>query len=316
MSRKRGLGRGLDALIPSQPQSDTQQISQAPDAKGDARVSRSQGLAEVPVDSIQPNPQQPRFSIDDETLTELAASIREHGLIQPLIVTYRESSPQEASYQLIAGERRWRAARQAGLQRVSVIIKEAAPQEMLELALVENLQRADLNPLEEAQAYRQLIDDFGLTQEKVADRVGKSRVAVANTLRLLHASEAVKDALLAGEIREGHARALLTLDGEEAQEAALGVVLKQGLNVRQTETLARRLAGEREDRPEPPPPSAHTLALENDFRETLGTKVSLQRNQSGKGRIVIQFYSDEELQQIYDHIVGSTRGESDVDQKL
>lgn len=306
MSRKRGLGRGLDALIPSGLGADTQQFEQAPEAEPDARDQPSAGLVEVPVDAIQPNPQQPRFSIDDDSLTELAASIREHGLIQPLIVTYLEPSSEGASYQLITGERRWRAARQANLDRVAVIIKEAVPQEMLELALVENLQRADLNPLEEAQAYRQLIDGFGLTQEQVAARVGKSRVAVANTLRLLRASEAVKQALLSGEIHEGHARALLTIENEEGQEAALAVVIKQGLNVRQTEALVRRLAGERKERPAPPPPSPHTLALENAFRESLGTKVSLQRNKAGSGRIVIHFYSDEELQHIYDRIIGDT----------
>jgi ParB family chromosome partitioning protein len=316
MSRKRGLGRGLDALIPSQPETEAQQIAQTPEAEVDARVPPAAGLTEVPVDAIQPNPQQPRFAIDDESLAELAASIREHGLIQPLIVTHQGPSSKEASYYLIAGERRWRAARQAGLESVTVIVKEAAPQEMLELALVENLQRADLNPLEEAQAYRQLIDDFGLTQERVAERIGKSRVAVANTLRLLRASEAVKQALLADQISEGHARALLALDNHEAQEAGLAAVLKQGLNVRQTEALVRRLAGERGERPAPAPPPAHTLALENAFRESLGTRVSLQRNQAGRGRIVIHFYSDEELQHIYDRIVGSSQGEQDVGREL
>jgi ParB family chromosome partitioning protein len=272
----------------------------------DTQKQPSEGLVSVPIDAIRPNPQQPRFSIDDDSLAELAASIREHGLIQPLIVTHTELPGKAMGYQLITGERRWRAARRAGLDAVMVIIKEAAPQEMLELALVENVQRADLNPLEEAQAYRQLMDDFGLTQEQVANRVGKSRVAIANTLRLLRASEAVKRVLLAGDIREGHARALLALDNEEAQEAALAVVLKQELNVRQTEALVRRLTGERETHPTPPAPSPQTLALENDFRQTLGTKVSLQRNKTGSGRIVIHFFSDEELQHIYDHIVGDT----------
>jgi ParB family chromosome partitioning protein len=175
---------------------------------------------------------------------------------------------------------------------------------MLELALVENLQRADLNPLEEAQAYRQLISEFGLTQEQVAEQVSKSRVAVANTLRLLRASDAVKKALLSGEIREGHARALLALENDEAQTAALAVVLKKQLNVRQAEALVRRLTGEREERPSPSPPSSETGALENAFRETLGTKVSLHRNTKGQGRIVIHFYSDEELEHLYERIVG------------
>jgi ParB family chromosome partitioning protein len=239
----------------------------------------------------------------------LAASIREHGLLQPLIVSSLRSTPSGAThFQLIAGERRWRAARLAGLTQVPVIVKEAAPQEMLELALVENVQRADLNPLEEAQAYRQLIDEFGMTQGQVAERVGKSRVAITNTVRLLRAAAAVRKALLAGKIREGHARALLTLETDAAQEAALVVVLKQDLNVRQTEALVRRLAGERRERPAPTPPTPHTQALETAFREALGTKVALQRNKSGAGRIVIHFYSDEELQHIYEQIVSKRSG--------
>ncbi|MGD9101416.1 MAG: ParB/RepB/Spo0J family partition protein, partial [Anaerolineae bacterium] len=207
-------------------------------------------------------------------------------------------------FQLIAGERRWRAARMAGLSQVPVIVKEVAPQETLELALVENVQRADLNPLEEALAYRQLVDEFGMTQEQVAERVGKSRVAITNTLRLLRAPQAVQKALLAGEIRQGHARALLALETDEAQEAALTVVVRQGLNVRQTEALVRRLSGERPQRPAPPPETPQTQALETAFREALGTKVSLQRNQKGAGRVVIHFYSDEELENIYTRLVG------------
>ena len=304
MSRRRGLGRGLDALIPEQPTEDIQSVSQSTDAE-----EPSTGLVEVSTDAIQPNPHQPRVFMDDDRLAELAASIREHGIIQPLIVTrINPSPPQGAGFQLIAGERRWRAAQRAGLSKVPVIVKHAAPQEILELALVENVQRADLNPLEEAQAYRQLIDEFGLTQEQVAERVGKSRVAVANTLRLLRASQVVKKALLSGEIREGHARALLAIESDEAQQAALAVVLKEGLNVRQTEALVRRLVGEREERPAPPPLSLETRALENAFRETLGTKVSLHRNERGRGRVVIHFYSDEELQHIYDRIADDTRG--------
>ena len=304
MSRKRGLGRGLDALIPTEAQKDTERVAPALEATIQVQTEPVIGLLEVPIDAIQTNPQQPRQKIDGDGLEELASSIREHGLIQPLIVTRLESTSQAVRYQLIAGERRWRAAKMAGLGQVIVVVKEAAPQEMLELALVENLQRADLNPLEEAQAFRHLIDDFGLTQERVADRVGKSRAAVANTLRLLRASKAVQQALLSGEIREGHARALLALETAEAQKAAMGTVIKQGLNVRQTEALVRRLGGEREERPTSPPPSSETQALENAFRESLGTKVSLRRSKTGKGRVVIHFFSDEELQQIYEQIVG------------
>jgi ParB family chromosome partitioning protein len=281
MGRRSGLGRGLGALIP-----ETEQPTG--------------GVAHVPVLAITPNPLQPRTVIDPEALTELAASIREHGLIQPLIVT--QQGPDR--YQLIAGERRWQAARIAGLAQVPVIVKEATPQQALEIALVENIQRADLNPLEEAVAFRQLVDEFDLTQEQVAERVGKSRVSVTNTLRLLRLPAAVKQALLDGTVREGHARTLLALPTKEAQVAALKTVITKGLSVRQTEDLVRRLMAE----PDPPkqaePVSPEVQALEEDFRETLGTKVSLYRSRKGRGRLVIHFFSEEELQALYDVIVG------------
>jgi ParB family chromosome partitioning protein len=259
----------------------------------------SGGLAQVPVTTITPNPMQPRTTFDPDALSELAASVGEHGLIQPLIVT--QQGPER--YQLIAGERRLQAARKAGLVTVPVIIKEATPQEALELALVENIQRADLNPLEEASAYRQLVDEFGLTQEQVAGRVGKSRVAVTNTMRLLRLPSDVRQALADGAIREGHARALLALPSEEEQVLALKAVVNRALSVRQTEELVRRLLAEPQPK-EKVPVSPETQALEEDFRETLGTKVNLYRNRKGKGRLVVHFYSEEELQTIYDVIVG------------
>jgi ParB family chromosome partitioning protein len=258
------------------------------------------GLTEIPVAAISPNPMQPRAAFDPDSLSELADSINRHGMLQPLIVT--QQGPER--YQLIAGERRWQAARISGLATVPVIVKEATPQEALELALVENIQRADLNPLEEASAFRQLVDEFGLTQEQVADRVGKSRVAVTNTLRLLRLPAEVKQALADGTIREGHARSLLSLRTPEAQVTALKTVTGKALSVRQTEELVRRLLVE------PPPPkrqdpvSPETQALEQDFREVLGTKVDLRRNRRGRGRLVIHFFSEEELQTIYDMIVG------------
>lgn len=310
MSRKRGLGRGLDALIPSESHIDAQRDSQPLAVETDTEAQLAAVLTDVSIDLIQPNPHQPRVSIDEDGLKELARSIREHGLIQPLIVTRLGSAPDKGSrFQLIAGERRWRAARRAGMSHVPVIVKETTPQDLLALALVENVQRSDLNPLEEAMAYRQLIDEFDLTQEQVAEQVGKSRVAIANTVRLLQASAAVKDALLARKIHEGHARALLTLQTDEAQEAGLAAVLKQGLNVRQTEALVRRLSGERKEQPDPTPASPQTRALENTLRETLGTKVSLQRSRRGTGRVVIHFFSDEELQHICEQIVGDSLGD-------
>jgi len=261
----------------------------------------SAGLLEVPVDRITPNPWQPRVDLNEEQLRELAESIREHGLIQPLIVTSASEG-----YQLIAGERRWRAARLAGLARVPVIVKEAGDRAKLELALVENLQRADLNPLEAAMAYNQLIQDFGLTHAQVAERVGKSRVTITKSLRLLRLPDDVKQALAAGEITEGHADALVPLGGRELQMQVVERIRYEGLNVRQTEQLVRRL---RENRPEPPAsPSSrqrdpYVEALEDEFRQALGTKVNLFRTERG-GRLVIHFYSDEELQALYDTIIG------------
>jgi len=284
--KKRGLGKGLEALIPV--------------TAGEHQA----GMVEIPVDDIAPNPMQPRQRLDPESLEELAASIREHGLIQPLIVSSTVPGMGSTPYQLIAGERRLEAARLAGLSTVPVIVKEATPQEMLALALVENIQRADLNPLEEAGAYRQLMDEFGMTQEQVADQVGKSRVAVANAVRLLRLPAAVKSALAGGQISEGHARALLGLDQEEAQLRALKTVIRQGLNVRQTEELVRRMsAGPSPRREQATTPE--TEALEQRFRERLGTKVRLFRSRRG-GKLVIHFYSEEELQAIYDVIVGKS----------
>src|SRR5215216_3836295 len=217
-SRRGGLGRGLDALIPAY-------------GEGEAAA------LDIDIDALSPNPYQPRVEMDAEALETLAASIRVHGVIQPLVVT---RGPERGRFVLIAGERRWRAARLAGLGAVPAVIKEAVPRAMLELALVENVVRADLAPLEEAAAYRQLIDDFGLTQAAVAERVG--RASVTNTLRLLALPDRVQRALGAGEISEGHARALLGLPTAPDQVAALEWVLEKGLSVRQTEDLVRRWA--------------------------------------------------------------------------
>jgi ParB family chromosome partitioning protein len=287
--QRRGLGKGLGALIPA------------------TEVS-GPGMSEVAVDLIVPSPMQPRQALDMEALQELADSIREHGLIQPLIVTGIQDPASDAQYQIIAGERRWEAAKMAGLTRVPVIVKEATPQEMLELALVENIQRADLNPLEEAAAYQQLMGDFGLTQEQVAEKVGKSRATVANSVRLLRLPDEIKRALAEGQISEGHARALLALNKRADQLEVLEAIVKKGLSVRQTEEMVRRVAAGTQLRRRSEPPSPETEALESEFRNALGTKVRLFRSKKG-GKLVIQFYSEEELEAIYRIIVGGDRGE-------
>jgi ParB family chromosome partitioning protein len=222
------------------------------------------------------------------------------GLLQPVVVSRRP----DGTYQLIAGERRWRAAQLAGLPAVAAVVKEATPQASLEMALVENIQRRDLNPLEEASAYRQLLEEHGLTQEALAHRIGKSRVAVTNTLRLLQLPEPVQRALAEGAITEGHARAILAAETEAARLALLDRVVAEGLSVRQTEALARQPAPEvDEPAPRPAPlPDPDVARLEDAFRQALGTKVQLIRGRRG-GRLVIHFFSDDELQGLYEAIV-------------
>ncbi|HEY5572613.1 MAG TPA: ParB/RepB/Spo0J family partition protein [Anaerolineales bacterium] len=283
MARKSGLGKGLDALIP----------------RSESRLA-TPGIALISVDNITPNPRQPRARFDPEELQELAASIREHGVIQPLVVT---ESDQPEKFVLIAGERRWMAARQAGLRKVPVIFREASDQQLVELALVENVQRADLNSLEAAEAYRQLSQDFGLSHEEISDRVGKSRAAITNTLRLLNLSESVKTALVEEKISEGHARTLLSLPTEQAQSAVLETILKKDLNVRQTEELVRNLTGHTPQRPARPAILPELRALEERLRSHLGTRVSLNRRRKG-GTLVIHFYSDEELDTLVDKLLG------------
>lgn len=276
MPKRTGLGKGLDALIPS----------------GEAKPSLGGGgggPTQVAIDLIQRNPRQPREKFDAEELENLAASIREHGVIQPLIV----SPGEDGAYVLIAGERRLQASRRAGLKTVPVVVRSATDQQLLELALIENVQRADLNPIEEAEAYQHLAREFKLSHEKIAERVGKSRVAVTNTLRLLDASAAVKQALVDGRITEGHARAMLPLSAK-AQENLLHQVVNLDLSVRQTEALAGKYSGRKTPSGKRTGPSAEVTDIERRLRISLGTKVALKHGKKG-GRVVIYYYSDEEL---------------------
>jgi ParB family chromosome partitioning protein len=277
-SRRSGLGRGLDALIPS-----LQPV-----------------VEQVDVDLIAPNPEQPRTVFDPEALSELADSIREHGVIQPLIVS-RAQARGGAPYQLIAGERRLLAARQAGLQKVPVIVKEASSQALLELALVENLQRQDLGPLEEASAFRRLADEFKLTQEAIAGRVGRSRSGVANSLRLLTLPEEMQASLARGEITAGHARALLAIDDAEERHATWRRIVDGHLTVRDVESMAHGRATTQSRRAAPKRRAADLVALEERLRGALGTKVDLTRGRRG-GRVVIHYYSDEELEAIIERL--------------
>lgn len=280
--RPGSLGRGLASLIPQ-------------------RHAGHPGPIEIATDRIRPNPRQPRKRMDDAAMATLTASIVEHGVIQPILVTETIDG-----YQLVAGERRLRAAIAAGLDRIPAVVRQVADREQLELALVENLQREDLDPIEAAHAYRQLVDEFGFTHEQLATRVGRARSTVANTLRLLEMAPNVQDAIADGTLTEGHARALGGLP-REMQERVLDSVVGQDLSVRQTEELVRRL---REPRPEALVRSQRAAdpdleRVEEDLRRSLGTKVSVARSRRG-GRIVIEYYSDEELGRLYERLTGGT----------
>jgi ParB family chromosome partitioning protein len=277
-----GLGRGLAALIPQRP---------ATTAGG-----------EIPIDRIRRNPYQPRQAAADADLERLAASVAEHGVLQPILVVETLDG-----YQLVAGERRLRAAELAGLTRIPAVIRQVRPRDQLELALVENLQRADLNPLEEARAYRQLVDEFGLSHDEVAAAVGRARPTIANTLRLLDLAVPVQEALADGSLSEGHGRALIGLP-EAAQIELTAVIKARQLSVRETENLARRLKSDATGAARPARPTrAADPELERlaaDLRTALGTKVTLTPSRRG-GRIVIEYYDGGDLERIYEWLTRS-----------
>lgn len=272
---KRGLGRGLGALIPSAGQSAPEEI------------------VELPVAAIAPNPNQPRTSIDDERIGELTDSVRKVGVLQPIIVR-----PHGEEYQIVAGERRWRAARAAGLERVPVRVMSASEGESLEMALIENLQRQDLNPMEEARGYRRLLTEHQMTQAELAEKVSKSRPAVANTLRLLDLPEEVQDLLAEDKITAGHARAVLSIPDEERRLRLAAKIVESGLSVREAENLAHLFAAGGAERPARPiTPKSYKLVARK-LRRLLSTNVRV-RQTSEKGKIEIDFHGEEELERVY-----------------
>jgi ParB family transcriptional regulator, chromosome partitioning protein len=278
--RQSGLGRGLSALIPQR--------------------SQHAATTEIPIERIRPNPRQPRQRMDPAELDSLAESIREHGVLQPILVTETLDG-----YQLVAGERRFRASQQAGLERIPAVIRQLADRDQLELALVENLQRADLGPIEEAHAYDSLASEFAMTHDQIAQRVGRAKSTITNTIRLLDLEASVQQALLDNDLSAGHARAIGGLPVEQQARVARSVI-DQAFSVRQAEELVRRL---REPRATTSPAAARRALdpdlerIEDDLRRRLGTKVTLARSRKG-GRIIIEFYSDEELGQLYDRLIG------------
>ncbi|MDA8141211.1 MAG: ParB/RepB/Spo0J family partition protein [Desulfobacteraceae bacterium] len=281
--KKLALGRGLDALIPDIP------VSQSAAVQGDTR-----NLIECDVDLIQPNSYQPRTHFAPEELSQLSDSIRVQGILQPLLVR-----PIKGGYELVAGERRLRAARMAGLSRVPVVVKEASDAEMLEMSIVENIQRENLNPIEEAEAYHRLIEEFGLTQEQASTRVGKSRSAVANFLRLRQLPEPIKASIVDGQLSMGHARALLGADTPAQQNAAWRAIVRKGLSVRETEDLIKRLrnASEAVERKKNGSEDRHLKSVAESLSRRFGTKVEIKRR-GKKGKLEIEFYSTEDLNRV------------------
>lgn len=296
MATKRpALGRGLSALIP--------------EAAGGTATAGEKPF-ELDLDRLTPNPRQPRTVFDEASLDELAQSLRASGMIQPIIARRartRTGAGEHAGFEIVAGERRWRAAQRAGLLRVPVIVRDVPDERLLEVALIENIQRDDLNPIEEASAYRRLIDELKLTQDAVAAAVGKDRSSVANTLRLLRLPEEVRNLVSSGELSMGHARALLALDSDAGQRHLAREVVAKGLSVRETEALVKRETAP----PAPPKPApqakkkdANTRAAEEKLRFALGTDVEIVRRGKG-GRIEILFRTEDELDRLYEKIVGS-----------
>jgi len=290
-----GLGRGLGSLIPKKTITYGQNPFKAAISEEETLVfSDGDRILKISPDKIVINPQQPRTQFSQSALNDLAESIRQHGIIQPLIVTRKGDK-----YELIAGERRWRSAKQIGLKEVPVIVREEKEQKKLELALIENLQRENLNPLEAARAYKRLIDEFNITQEEAAKKIGKARSSIANALRLLALPAAVQDALASGKISEAHAKYLLSLESEAKQLNMLKKILRQNLTVAATGSEIKRLTGTKETKQK----DYFDRAQENELSELLGTKVELRRQGRG-GKVVIDFYSEEELAAILKKING------------
>lgn len=288
MAQNYGLGRGLASLIPKK--SVPQPASAAAADVNKKKEPEKKSIQEVGIDLIVPNPHQPRLTFNEEKLEELSNSIKHHGIIQPLVVSQKGNG-----FELIAGERRYQAAQKAGLEKVPVIVRDAQDKEKLELALAENIQRHDLNPVEEAKAYKKLADDFEMSQEEIADRVGKGRSAIANKMRLLSLPVEIQKALIEGRVTEGHAKAILAVTNQEKQRALFKLIVKQNLTVRQTEDKTKEISVRSHKRVVNVDPEIKDL--ENKLIGMLGTKVKVTKS-GGGGKIIIEYYSGEELENI------------------
>ncbi len=304
---KKGLGKGLGAIfgedVVKENKEETEKKAKAKaEAKAAEEMDEKGRILMLKLDLVQPNKEQPRKTFDEEKINELAESIKNYGVLQPLLVQKNDSF-----YEIIAGERRWRAAKAAGLKEIPAVLKEYSKQEAMEISLIENVQRADLNPIEEALGYKQLIDEFGLTQEEIAVRVAKSRTVITNTMRLLKLDEQIQNMLVQGVITSGHARALLSLEDTQMQLKAAKEILDKKLSVRETERLVKRLQKEASGEKKEEKKKDETLALiyqdlEDRMKSVMGTKVSIHNKDKNKGRIEIEYYSEAELERIVEMI--------------
>ena len=295
--KKKGLGKGLDSLIPDNKpaKKNTETVQKAEEKKEEMK----NGVQMMKISMIEPNREQPRKKFEEDALLELADSIKLHGVLQPLLVRKIKDY-----YEIIAGERRWRAAKLAGIKEVPVIVKEYSEQEIVEIRLIENIQRENLNPIEEAMAFKKLLEEFQLKQDEVADRVSKSRTAVTNSMRLLKLDDKVQQMIIDEMISTGHARALLAIDDKKLQYELANRIFDEKLSVRETETLVKEIKNPKKPKEKKAVENEFVYKdLENRMKEVMGTKVSIASKSNGKGKIEIEYYSEKELERMFDMIM-------------
>lgn len=301
--KKKGLGKGLDSLIPDNKSMKSVTSEKTVESKEDAAAKS--GVQVMKINEVEPNRDQPRKNCDEDALLELSDSIKQFGVLQPLLVRKRKDY-----YEIIAGERRWRAAKLAGVKEVPVIEKEYTDQEILEIGLIENIQRENLNPIEEAIAYKRLLEEFNLKQDEVAERVSKSRTAVTNSMRLLKLSDKVQQMIIDDMISTGHARALLAIDDPELQYTLANKIFDEKLSVRETEKLVKEIKNPKKPKEKKPVANSFIYQdLEEKMKSVFGTKVSIASKGKGKGKIEIEYYSDDELEHLFDMMMSIKRGE-------
>ena len=300
--KRKGLGKGLDSLIP---ENKSAKVSSSESKKTEETAELKSGEQMMKINMVEPNRDQPRRNFEEDALLELADSIKQYGVLQPLIVRKRYDY-----YEIIAGERRWRAAKMAGVKEVPVIIKEYNEQEILEIALIENIQRENLNPIEEAMAFKKLLEEFNLKQDEVAERVSKSRTAVTNSMRLLKLDQRVQQMIIDDMISTGHARALLAIDDPEQQYMLANKIFDEKLSVRETEKLIKEIKNPKKQKEKKVIENAFIYEdIEDKMKQVLGTKVHVASKGKGKGKIEIEYYSDKELERMFDMIMSIGKGE-------